>query len=373
MHGTSQFILISFVLCSSYCANAAPFPNSETGNFTRRAVLNSPASWLPKQAGSFDWPFPHDDTWGDNVLVYVVDSGVRSTHVELAGRVKPGWVLPGFTGQTAVASLIAGKTLGIARMATIIPVRIADESRCSRGPTTTADATAGVEWAVADFKTQHAAKAGIINVSWQVFDTPDSSTVFKSAVSAGMHVVVTAGNNDVNQCYEGPATRADWRVRDVGQIVVGMTDFDDKRASMGDGDGSNFGDCVTLFAPGFSMTIASGKADTVRRLKILKVQTRTYRSGAQLINHGGEAHSGTSFAAPLVAGTIAALGKFLPSTAEHSSRVDTTASTQEKNLSPSDMKTLILQTAKRPAGLQNLGEGSPDILLQSPQLSSTVQ
>jgi hypothetical protein len=60
---------------------------------------------LPTRAGSQDWSFPYDDTWGEGVIVsklymsartrifdiigkvYVVDGGVKFDHEDLLGRV----------------------------------------------------------------------------------------------------------------------------------------------------------------------------------------------------------------------------------------------------------------------------------------------
>ncbi|KAJ7751415.1 peptidase S8/S53 domain-containing protein [Mycena metata] len=133
-----------------------------------------------------DWTFTYDDTWGHGVFVYVADSGVRDTHTELAGRVLPGYVLPGpggaatedvFNHGTGVASLIAGATLGIAtKQATIVPVRIADGNRCDRVDTSSADAAAGVNWAVSDYKARNSPTTGIINISWQVYNEPVAVT-----------------------------------------------------------------------------------------------------------------------------------------------------------------------------------------------------
>ncbi|KAJ6516899.1 peptidase S8/S53 domain-containing protein [Mycena vitilis] len=349
MFSTTALLIISLLAQHS---SAAPL----NGSTWKRTALQNTAPWglarisqkqqlstleaddedeetmLPKRATSSDWKFPHGDTWGDGVLVYVVDSGVRSTHAELVGRVRPGWVLTGLAGQatedscdhgTAVASLVAGKTLGVARMATIVPVRIADESRCGLGSTTAADAAAGIQWAIADFRNEQAhAKAGIINISWQVYQTAETEAAFKAAIDAGMHVIVSAGNNGRNECTE--------RVQDVGQIVVGMTDYEDSLVSMPwvqPPVGSNFGPCVTLFAPGFSMSVASNRDDS-------KIAS-------------GMGETGTSFSAPLVSGTIAALVSI------------------HGTLAPDKMKALLLQNAQSPAGIKNL-QGSADIMLQSP-------
>ncbi|KAJ7019949.1 hypothetical protein C8F04DRAFT_1275724 [Mycena alexandri] len=95
--------------------------------------------------------------------------------------------------------LIAGATLGIAKQASIVPVRIADANHCDRVDTSSADAAAGVNWAVSDYKARNSPTAGIINISWQVYDEPVAVTALTEAIAAGMHVIVAAGNADQNQ------------------------------------------------------------------------------------------------------------------------------------------------------------------------------
>ncbi|KAJ7282381.1 peptidase S8/S53 domain-containing protein [Mycena rebaudengoi] len=300
---------------------------------------------IPKRAASLDWKFPYDDSWGEGVIMYIVDSGVRKTHSELAGRVEDGWVLPRLSGAatedvcqhgTAVASLAAGKTLGVARKATIVPVRIADKDGCSRIATTTEDVVAGVNWAVSDFQkdTRCDAKAGIINISWEVYQTPASQKAFEDAIAAGMHVVVSAGNYDQNQCFGEGSESQNTRVKPVGQIIVGNLDWTDTRFSLLENSlGSNYGTCVTIWAPGTSMNVACPKDDNA-------------------IEHGGCDQSGTSFSAPIVVGTIAAYVS------------------AEGNKPPSEMKAFLL--SKSVSGGKDL-KNSPDVLVQTPILSTTPQ
>ncbi|KAJ7893034.1 peptidase S8/S53 domain-containing protein [Mycena leptocephala] len=321
---------------------------SQTGKLTTMGTDTTGPKGAPARAATLDWKFPFDDTWGTGVVVYVVDSGVRSTHMELAGRVETGWVLNGLGGVatddlcnhgTAVASLIAGTTLGIANKATIVPVRIADAvtGRCKRVPSTSDDVTAGINWAVSDYKTRANARAGIINVSWQLYHTDASKAAITAAMTNKMHVIVSAGNDDQNQCFGETAPLADQRVQDVGQIIVGNTDWNDNRRSVTPGMvGSNYGDCLTLFAPGTSITAASNVDDATVTLM-----------------------TGTSFSAPLVAGVIAAL-------------VTTPPPSLASPITPDSMKAFIKQSSVSPPGITGLN-GSPDRLLQSPLISMTSQ
>ena len=67
---------------------------------------------------------------GRGVTAYVIDSGIRSTHVEFGGRVVAGYSVYGDDGRTDcrshgthVAATIGGTTSGVAKQVTIVPVR----------------------------------------------------------------------------------------------------------------------------------------------------------------------------------------------------------------------------------------------------------
>ncbi len=75
-------------------------------------------------------------TTGAGVTAYVIDSGVRSTHVEFGGRANRGWSFDGSSGDcvghgTHVAATIGGATWGVAKAVTIVPVKVAG---CSLTP-----------------------------------------------------------------------------------------------------------------------------------------------------------------------------------------------------------------------------------------------
>ena len=60
-------------------------------------------------------------------------------------------------------------------------------------------------------------------------------------------VVVAAGNDGSNACYESPASATD-------VVTVGASDNADARAYF-----SNFGGCVDIFAPGTSLYSVNGR------------------------------------------------------------------------------------------------------------------
>ena len=206
-----------------------------------------------------DHTYRHAGT-GHGVTVYVFDGGVSLDHPELAGRVRRGYTAfpedPAICNAhgTAVAGAIAGKTLGVAPEAEIVDVKMV---QCEKLRGTIRGIVEGARWAIEDHK-KHPGTPAVANWSF-IADTAARIPALDSAVAslraAGVPVVVSAGNVDVNACRISPGN-AD------GTIVVGASalvrdpksDADpiDRRAP-----GTAWGPCVDLYAPGDSVLLPS--------------------------------------------------------------------------------------------------------------------
>jgi subtilisin family serine protease len=72
------------------------------------------------------------DADGTGVTVYIIDTGIRSTHSEFGNRVIPGYtVIAGGTDDcnghgTHVAGTVGGTTWGVAKKVSLVPVRVLD-------------------------------------------------------------------------------------------------------------------------------------------------------------------------------------------------------------------------------------------------------
>jgi subtilisin family serine protease len=239
-------------------------------------TASPPPSWGLDRIDQRTLPLSNSSTTpahatGSGVTVYVVDSGIRTDHVEFTGRIDPGFsTVDGSPSDvedcnghgTHVSSTIAGTTYGVAPGARIVPVRVFG---CGASTSTTAIITA-MDWAVA----QHVpGSAAVMNMS---FGGP--STALVAAVdrvfAAGIVPVAAAGNETADACQTYPAGAA-------RAVTVGSTTSTDRASSF-----SNFGSCVDIWAPGSGITAA---------------WNTSARATATI--------SGTSMAAPHVAGAAA--------------------------------------------------------------------
>ena len=207
-----------------------------------------------------DQTYRHFGT-GSGVTVYVFDGGILDSHPELAGRVRQGY--NAFPNEehlcnahgTAVAGAVAGTTLGVAPGAEIVDVKMV-ECRRLRG---TIDAIVrGARWTIADHA-RHPERRAIANWSF-IADTatsiPELDTAVQSLLAAGIPVVVSAGNIEMNACRIAPANSP-------GAIVVGASRIHraslDPNAGVVDArtPGTAYGSCLDVFAPGDSVLLPS--------------------------------------------------------------------------------------------------------------------
>ena len=205
-----------------------------------------------------DHVYRHAGT-GRGVTVYVFDGGVSMDHPELVGRVRRGYTAfpedPAICNAhgTAVAGAIAGRTLGVAPEAEIVDVKMV---QCEKLRGTIKGIVDGAHWAIQD----HLKHPGPAVANWSfIADTAARIPALDSAVTelraAGIPVVVSAGNVDINACRVSPGNAE-------GTIVVGATALDrssDRDAAPVDrrAPGTAWGPCVDVYAPGDSVLLPS--------------------------------------------------------------------------------------------------------------------
>ena len=243
--------------------------NPEETIFTTMETQSGAPWGLDRIDGQVDGTYSYPSS-GAGIRIYIVDTGIDATHREFGSRVVAGF--DAFNENldqtdcqghgTHVAGIAAGSYYGVAKAATLVPVRVLD---CN-GVGTTTTVLSGLKWILA---TQRG-DPGVVNMSLSGEKDAEVDAATADLIAAGFIVTAAAGNSGKDACNTSPAGSS-------GVITVGAVDRDDRRASF-----SNWGGCVDIFAPG------------------------SYIGSANSLNHAiSSQKSGTSQAAPFVAGILA--------------------------------------------------------------------
>lgn len=282
-------------------------------------------SWWVDRIDERDRPLNNHFTYtknGAGVRIYVIDTGVADSYggyhfgsrlVNAYSTVRDGsgnMVFGDPIGHgTKVAVHAASQYEGVARGASVQAVRVGTTSCTVVGggngeiPAyqgacfTVSSLVEAINWVAG-----HRVTPAVANLSLGGSITTTLETAVRGMVNANVTTVVAAGNSNSSACNVSPA-----RMPEV--ITVGATNQSDVRSSF-----SNFGSCVTLFAPGEGV-------------------------------YSGE--SGTSFASPIVAGIAAKYLQGSPSAA------------------PSAVKTYLVNNSTT-GRITNAGAGSPNRLAFAP-------
>ncbi|XP_071504786.1 aqualysin-1-like [Diadema antillarum] len=229
----------------------------EDGVVSQEAVLvtedrtfeNDVANWgldrIDQRSNRLDGKFFINGS-GNGVHVYILDSGLRPTHKDIAGRAHVAYDAYGGSGfdidghGTHCAGIVAGTEYGVAKKANVYGIRIIRGHH--KG--SVSGVIRGLNWVKLNRKRPCVASMSISGTA--------SKTLNRSArelFNSGCVLVAAASNSNTDSCTRSPAQMPE-------VITVAASDRNDFRTSF-----SDYGDCVDLFAPGSHILSLDYKSD----------------------------------------------------------------------------------------------------------------
>ncbi|KAG9112979.1 subtilisin-like serine protease, partial [Ceratobasidium sp. 392] len=143
---------------------------------------------------------------GAGVDVYFLDTGINVAKPCFGGRAVWGKTFGGYAdadgnghGTALAASALCASTGGTATSAKGIAVKVLSDS----GSGTTSDIISGINWVVTQYKATGRPSVAVLALGGGASTALDNSVT--SAVSAGVHTVVTAGFSNVDLANTSPA------------------------------------------------------------------------------------------------------------------------------------------------------------------------
>jgi subtilisin family serine protease len=277
----------------------------QTGEITQR----NPGWGLDRidQTGALlDNRYRYDET-GQDVDIHIIDSGIRRNHVEFddpdtgASRVLTfknyardanGTLDPNAGGDvvnhgTGVASIAAGKTVGVARKARIHSYRVVRQNDDGSRTLKKSWFVQAVDDVIAHRnRPENVNRGAVINISLMFNISAAVDRAVRRALDARVVVCIGSGNSPVaaRLTYNGPDPAGYSPQRVTGALTVAATLNPSTQTPVADVRASTalVGQVVDLFAPGDTITMAGNNSNTTLGT-----------------------NSGTSFASPYVAGVAA--------------------------------------------------------------------
>ena len=247
---------------------------------------------------------------GEGVYVYVLDTGVQSKHAELRGKIDSHVTAldpdeddlldldPDGHG-TFCASLIAGRTTGVAPGAKIVSVRVLN----SDGAGSVSDVVAGLEWTSDQILSKQAENSNMfkgavvllaLGAPIGVRSRALENAVDRFARETNSLLVTASGNQNADACASVPA-------RSSRCMTVAATDSRDMNYAW-----NNLGRCVDVFAPGVRLVGAcAGQNRCTKKNEVDAITAKSSHDDDDDIESLYGYQSGTSMAAAVAAGAAA--------------------------------------------------------------------
>jgi subtilisin family serine protease len=222
----------------------------EADSTVRAFTTQTGATWgldrIDQRSRTLSGTYSYTST-GVGVTAYIIDTGIRFSHVDFGGRAVSGYdAVDGGAADdcnghgTHVAGTVGGATYGVAKGVALVGVRVLN---CS-GSGTISGVIAGVNWATAN----HVAGApAVANMSLGGGASNSLDTAVRNSITDGISYAVAAGNGNSGGIAQDACKYSPARVSTA--MTISATDKSDVKARW-----ANYGPCVDWFAPGVGIT-----------------------------------------------------------------------------------------------------------------------
>ncbi|HYY43430.1 MAG TPA: S8 family peptidase, partial [Pyrinomonadaceae bacterium] len=191
------------------------------------ATQFSPPNWGLDRIDQRDRPVDGQYNYnssGTGVWVYVIDTGILSSHADFGGR---SWLAADYIHDgcedcnghgTHVAGIIGSATYGVAKNSYPLAVKVCN----SAGQCNASTVIAGINY-VTQFHQNWPTIPSVANISLRFAPNTSMDQAVRNSLAAGVTYTIAAGNETQNAANNSPARVAE-------ALTVGASDYNDQRA-----------------------------------------------------------------------------------------------------------------------------------------------